>query len=376
MSGRHRDIGRQFPSGSAKRKAKDEKEKRDSLVASKTRKVTDFFTGRSANAQVQPQTLNEERETDHESSESEHEYPVDPTFSQTSVASNVDDADTDNSPPSVNQIETERLQSDALLTSDLGTWPETINTKNQDFWIGKGSATCQNMDSDFASSQKSYKATNRFCSKSLFIHQHKLTKETTPRTWLCFSPSKASLFCFPCKVMNAKGNQFADGGFNDWRHAAERVQAHEQSLAHRNALIAMLNRGSEKQRVDSQLVEEVNSEREYWTRVLERIVAVITFIAERGLAFRGDDEVLGSMHNGNYLGILELLAKFDPFLQEHIKNYGQKGTGTTSYLSHRICDEFVALLAQEVEAKIIEELKSHKFFSVSVDSTPDVTHTD
>ena len=110
--------------------------------------------------------------------------------------------------------------------------------------------------------------------------------------------------------------------------------------------------------------------------MLERIVAVITFIAERGLAFRGDEEVFGSAHNGNYLGMLELLAQFDPFLREHIKNYAQKGTGTKSYLSNRICNEFIELLAQEVTAKIVEELKRHKFFSVSLDSTPDITHTD
>ena len=120
--------------------------------------------------------------------------------------------------------------------------------------------------------------------------------------------------------MNVKGNQFAEGGFNDWNNAVQRVQKHEQSPAHRDALISILNRQNERQRVDSQLTKELKDEKEYWTQVLERIVAVISFIAERGLAFRGDEEIIGSAHNGNYLGILELLAKFDPFLREHIKN--------------------------------------------------------
>lgn len=52
---------------------------------------------------------------------------------------------------------------------------------------------------------------------------------------------------------------------------------------------------------------------------------VITFLSERGLAFRRDNETLGSVHNGNYLGILELLGKFDPFLDEHLKKYRNKG---------------------------------------------------
>ena len=34
------------------------------------------------------------------------------------------------------------------------------------------------------------------------------------------------------------------------------------------------------------------------------------------LAFRGSEEVLGSPHNGNFLGIFELLARRDPILKE------------------------------------------------------------
>eukprot|EP00795_Rhopilema_esculentum_P000983 gene983-10755_t len=45
---------------------------------------------------------------------------------------------------------------------------------------------------------------------------------------------------------------------------------------------------------------------------------VVMFLGERGLAFRGDSEKIGDTHNGNFLGILELLARYDPFLQEHI----------------------------------------------------------
>lgn len=39
------------------------------------------------------------------------------------------------------------------------------------------------------------------------------------------------------------------------------------------------------------------------------------YIAERGLALRGTVEKLGDRSNGNFLGILELLAQSDPLLQ-------------------------------------------------------------
>ena len=47
---------------------------------------------------------------------------------------------------------------------------------------------------------------------------------------------------------------------------------------------------------------------------MERITALICTLAERGLPFRGDNEQSGSPNSGNYLDLLEVLAKFDPFL--------------------------------------------------------------
>ena len=96
----------------------------------------------------------------------------------------------------------------------------------------------------------------------------------------------------------------------------------------------------------------------------------------RGLAFRGDDEIIGSQHNGNFLGSLELISQFDPFLLEHLKNYGNPGKGQVSYLSSTICDELIAIMGEQVLSKIIGELKSAKYYSISVDSTPDVSHID
>ena len=55
---------------------------------------------------------------------------------------------------------------------------------------------------------------------------------------------------------------------------------------------------------------------------MERVIAVICTLAERCLPFRGDTEQIGSGNNGNYLKLLELVAKFDPFLLAHINRYG------------------------------------------------------
>ena len=129
-------------------------------------------------------------------------------------------------------------------------------------------------------------------------------------------------------------------------------------------------------RVDAELVKQTNAERDYWRAVLERIVETIRYLSERGLPFRGSNEIIGSPRNGNYLDTLELLAIFDPFLAQHIKRNANKGRGHTSYLSKTICDEFIHLLANHVREYIVKEVKSAKYYSVSVDLTPDISHVD
>ena len=64
---------------------------------------------------------------------------------------------------------------------------------------------------------------------------------------------------------------------------------------------------------------------------MKRIIAVISYLAERGLSFRGDNERFGSPNNGNYLGLLEPVAKFDSFLLAYINRYGNSGLRNPSY---------------------------------------------
>ena len=110
--------------------------------------------------------------------------------------------------------------------------------------------------------------------------------------------------------------------------------------------------------------------------MLERVVTVIMFLAERGLAFRGGTELSFSSNTGNYLGCMELLTKFDPFLEEHICTSENAGKGSVSYLPSTICDELVELLASTLHENIVAEVKSAKYYGISINSTPDIGHVD
>jgi hypothetical protein len=110
------------------------------------------------------------------------------------------------------------------------------------------------------------------------------------------------------------------------------------------------------------LAIQFNNDHQYWKEVLKRIIAVIKFLASRGLPLRGDNQTIGSVRNGNYLGIIELLSQYDPFLCKHIKKYGNTGKGIPSYLSVTIFEEFIELMGSKVLAAIVTEIQKAEYF--------------
>ncbi|GAB1602327.1 uncharacterized protein LOC115212883, partial [Argonauta hians] len=214
-----------------------------------------------------------------------------------------------------------------------------------------------------------------FKNTMFFTKQENGEKEL--RRWLIYSPSKGTVFCFFCTLMLSQQDCFSkEEGFNNWKKADEKMKAHETSRAHRDSVLKLNLRCKGSCHVDKNLESQMHKDSLYWTEVLCRVVAVTKFLAERGLAFRGSEENIGSKNNGNFLGIIELIAQFDPFLRDHLKNTGNPGSGRQSYLSPKIYEEFVILMAKSVKAHIVSEVKAAKYFSISVDSTPDLAHVD
>ncbi|XP_068235590.1 uncharacterized protein [Palaemon carinicauda] len=128
--------------------------------------------------------------------------------------------------------------------------------------------------------------------------------------------------------------------------------------------------------MDIELTKQVEHLEQYWRSVLKQVISVIHFIAERGFAFRGDNELVGSPRYGNFLGILELIAQYDDFLAQHIKTEVNRGKGHTKYLSSTILEEVISIMGEHLLREIISRVKKSKYFSVSLDYTLDAAHVD
>lgn len=248
-----------------------------------------------------------------------------------------------------------------------------ISEQTRDYLIKNG--INQNKNADFSHSLRQYgDGVKRFCSKN-FFKRVLVNGETINREYLVYSPSQGSLFCAPCKLFGGS-SLFATSGFNDWSHAGQRVAEHETSTSHRDCLLKLKDRGNAMKTIDKRLISQHEQEVAYWRNVLKRVVSVVKKLASRGLAFRGDEEKFGSVTNGNFLMCIELIAEYDSFLADHIARFGNAGKGSTSYLSAATYEELILLMGKSVSAKIDEEVISTKYFSIIVDSTPDVSHHD
>lgn len=358
MSGNESSSIVKKPSGAEYRKRAKEKEKKIENILKHTRKLETFFTSSAernetvTNAALSPAISCPGFST--------ADCYVSPSNTSPIVAT---------TPTIYNEDKVLIEEKSSIPSSDPALWQ--VNDEFRDYVVKNGLQ--QNEELDFSRSERQYKNQKRFLSKNMF--EKKLVNgENVKRSWLVYSESTGHVFCGPCKLYGGT-SVFAQSGFNDWKNS-NLITDHDNSPDHRKCLGQYVCRGKLLQRLDTQIVKQYNEEITYWRNVLLRVIETIKFLASRGLPFHGQNEIIGSALNGNFLGCIELISKFDPFMAEHLARFGQKGRGSPSYLSSSIIDEFILLLADEVLLSIIGEIKKAKYYSISIDSTPDISHTD
>jgi len=68
-----------------------------------------------------------------------------------------------------------------------------------------------------------------------------------------------------------------------------------------------------------------------------------------------------------------MLSEFDIVIGEHINRIKNKETHD-HYLGHQIQVELIQIIAKKIKENILSKIKQFKYYSVIMDSTPDINH--
>ncbi|XP_050547293.1 uncharacterized protein LOC126908980 [Daktulosphaira vitifoliae] len=217
------------------------------------------------------------------------------------------------------------------------------------------------------------------------------------RNWLSYSHEHNSLFCSICLVYCSKSSAFtSDSGFSRWIHVYERIKDHEESKNHREASKCFMADQCGKS-VDELIerVQWVQRENEVMKRrrVAQIIIDIVKVIGKQGLPFRGFryesayDLKNISVNHGNFLEIVLLIAKSNVELSDHITKAivesekklkrGKSGRGNLfTFLSHKTVTNVIQTIGELLLSKISKEVNVANNYSITMDTTMDVSTHD
>lgn len=214
--------------------------------------------------------------------------------------------------------------------------------------------------------------------------------EKIQRDWLVWSQTKSAFYCLPCRLFSKntlnRSKMCSPEGYSKaqfWKKLYLKFPSHEGSHDHIQCYVKWCDlevRIEKDSTVDMLLNEEIASEAKKWREILKRILDTILFLGERGLALRGESNLVGQKNNGNFLGILELIARYDPVLHGHLEKVKSSQEAhqrlQVHYLSVEIQNEFIELCAHHVISFILKEVEKAKYYTIIVDATPDCSHVE
>uniref|UniRef100_H3A8E6 DUF4371 domain-containing protein n=1 Tax=Latimeria chalumnae TaxID=7897 RepID=H3A8E6_LATCH len=194
--------------------------------------------------------------------------------------------------------------------------------------------------------------------------------ERIQRSWLQSINPNNSTYCFCCKLFSSKNQKLTSEGLCDWINISALLKSHESSPEHIKhmqcwkELEMHLKKGKMIDQSEMCLIE---AKRKYWCDVLMCPISIVQSLAERNLAFCGSSgsETLYMPSNGNFLKEVELLAKFDPEMEQHV-GHVQRVDGKPEikghFLGFLVMHETTGLSLKALKSSIFHLMTAEKCF--------------
>lgn len=197
--------------------------------------------------------------------------------------------------------------------------------------------------------------------------------DVSRRKWLTYSKKQNKAFCLYCVLFgrNQKTN-WVKQGFDYWKSGQTKILVHETSEAHIMASIKAAYKEASfpllpALKENSVLNVLLNQE------IIRHLIDLTLFLGRHCLSFRGHIEGWKEEMCGNFKDLTILLAKYSPALSSYITELQIKGRKMHNFLSWQRQNQLIQAISTNIRATIQKELLSSVFFSVSLDTTYDIS---
>lgn len=170
--------------------------------------------------------------------------------------------------------------------------------------------------------------------------------------------------------------KLATEGQRDWVNLGALLKQHENSKVHCSNMVKWKEFAlclSKRKTISETEMDLLETEKNRWRDVLTRLIRIIQSLAERNLALRGSVDTLHQANNGNFLKEVELMAKFDPVLRDHVRRI-ESGAEHITYLGKTIQKGLITCVSGKMLDTMVSEIKDFKYYALILYFTPDVSH--
>ncbi|XP_050304972.1 zinc finger MYM-type protein 5-like [Anthonomus grandis grandis] len=256
--------------------------------------------------------------------------------------------------------------------SDPATWPNPLGHRLTEIIVSKGAIQ---ITENFPLEETGRKFLTTQYMRTL------ANSEKVNRDWLVYSKKVNVVFCIFCKIFSLQSHKLMFG-YSNLRHLSANLSRHENSMEHLKCVQKWYELKShliKKCTIDQVKQKHFEMEKERWRAIIKRMICIVQYLAGQNLAFRGDSQKLYHPNNGNFLKLIEMLAKFDSVILEHLNNIRtskQLNQNMPHYLENTFQNEFISLLSKNVQREILNCLKIAIYYPIILDGTPDASHVE
>lgn len=147
---------------------------------------------------------------------------------------------------------------------------------------------------------------------------------------IIYSDSTEALYCIPCLVFSHEQTKPSKSAVNGkdrfklvnmkWQRMYGKLPKHETHPIHKQWYVkwkSLKHSLMAENGVDGHLQKQFQTKEEKTKIILERLLNMTLHFTSRNLAFRDKTANLDDIHNGKFIGTLELLSHYDPLLHKH-----------------------------------------------------------